>query len=821
MVSLPIDDILENLLRTCRVNANIVLVAPPGAGKTTRVPLALLKETWLSEKKIIMLEPRRLAARAAAGYMAKLLGEQVGQTVGYRVRLDSCVSSKTRIEVVTEGVLIRLLQADQSLDGVGAVIFDEFHERNLHADLGLALCLEMQKILRPDLRLLVMSATMDARPVASLLGDAPVIVSKGRQFPVATTYLKSPIQGRVEEAVSRAVIQALQTENGDILVFLPGAGEIRRVAGMLQKQELNDIMIAPLYSSLPLTEQDRAIAPSRPGERKVVLATSIAETSLTVEGIKVIIDSGLMRIPRFSPRTGMTRLETVRVARASADQRRGRAGRVGPGVCYRLWTNDDDLHLSECRPPEILEADLAPLALELAAWGIKNPEELSWFDSPPLSAFSQARQVLTELGALDANGNITVNGRKMAASGIHPRLACMIIKAIPVNLGGLACELAALLQERDLLEGEAKDIDIRLRIEALRHPDGRNPALRRKIRAEIDYLIRTFNVKSQSSDIEKCGILLSFAYPDRIAQQRSNGKFLLQNGRGAFLPGIQALSSSDWLVAAQIDDQGTDSRILLAAPLQLADLTASFNDQIISHEIIYWDKDVQAVRSRRQLKLGALIIKDELLSAPDPEEVLIAFLGGIRQEGLSILPWSRTARRLQERLIFMRHQQAKWPDMSDEALLENLEDWLAPYLYGLNSRAQLVKLNLDQILSDSLDRKQYQLLEELAPTHITVPSGQKIPIDYSNPDAPVLAVRLQELFGQKETPRIARGKVALTIHLLSPALRPVQVTKDLASFWQDAYFDVKKDLAGRYPKHFWPDDPLTAAPTNRVKAKRQ
>ncbi|MGI6092906.1 MAG: ATP-dependent helicase HrpB [Veillonellaceae bacterium] len=819
MQKLPIDDVLDKLKDGLSVQSNAVLIAAPGAGKTTRVPLALLAEAWLKGQKIIMLEPRRLAARSAAGYMAKLLGEKVGETVGYRVRLDSRVGPATRIEVVTEGILTRMMQTDPSLDNVGAVIFDEFHERNLHADVGLALCLEAQSVLRPDLRIIIMSATLNAQPVAELLGNAPVIVSSGREFAVETIYLDRPVLGRIEPVIIKTILEALRNDSGDILVFLPGAGEIRRVERQLREMNLAGVSIAPLYGNLPQDMQDNAIAPSDGGWRKVVLATSIAETSLTVQGIGVVIDSGLMRIPRFSSRTGMTRLETIQVSRASADQRRGRAGRLGPGICYRLLTKEADLRLIECQQPEILESDLAPLALDLAAWGVNQPNELAWLNPPPLAAFEQARTLLFELGAIDTAGKITAHGRKMAACGVHPRLAHMIIKAESLNLGGLACEIAALLGERDLLAGSQQDVDIRLRLEMLHRQD---TAIRPIIKAEIAHLKQVFSITScQTQDIDACGLLLALAYPDRIAQRRSNGKYLLRNGRGAALLSEQALSEAAWLAIAQLDDQGSDSRIFLAAPLDAADLVTHFREQIEVCDVIAWDSSSKAVRARRFHKLGALTIKEEALLNPDPEMVAAALISGIKTEGLDILPWTRAARSLQQRLIFMHCHEQGYPDMTDNALLDASEEWLAPYLYGLSSKADLDKLNLFQILESRLNWEQRNLLDEYAPTHITVPSGQRIQVDYSNSDSPVLAVRLQEMFGQKETPRIARGRVALTVHLLSPAHRPVQVTQDLANFWETTYFEVKKDLAGRYPKHYWPDDPLAAQATHRAKPKLQ
>ncbi|NGQ96171.1 ATP-dependent helicase HrpB [Brevibacillus sp. SYP-B805] len=838
MTRLPIEPVLPQLREALRTRTSAVLVAPPGAGKTTRVPLALLDEPWLEGRRILILEPRRLAARSAARYMASSLGEPVGETVGYRVRLDAKVGPKTRIEVITEGVLTRLLQADPALEGVGLVIFDEFHERSLQADLGLALSLQAQALLREDLRILVMSATLDVEPIAALLGNAPVIRSEGRSYPVETRYAGRRVEGAIESAVVRTIQEALQRDQGDILVFLPGAGEIRRVEARLKELALGDqVRIAPLYGNLPQDAQDQAIAPCRPGERKIVLATSIAETSLTVAGIQVVIDSGLMRVPRFSPRTGMTRLETVKVSRASADQRRGRAGRLGPGVCYRLWTEQEDRHLPSHTTPEILEADLASLALELAVWGVTDPSELCWLDPPPKAAYAQARELLRQLGALDEAGGVTPYGRQMAALGLHPRLAHMIGKAQPLGYGGLACELAALLGEREVLRGRegASIADIRLRLEALRsfkrgeEPQGAAPlgytldaAACRRVLAEADRFKKALGGSATREDdsLEAIGILLAFAYPDRIAQRREGGRYLLSSGRGAFLPAEQPLSKEAYLVAVEVDDQGADGRIHLAAAVELAELRQHLGQTIVNEAVIAWDRPAQAVRARQRERLGALILSEGPLPNPDPEEMLAALLRGIAEEGLAILPWTRHARQLQERLQFMHHLEPGWPDVSDEGLTAALADWLAPHLYGMKSRDELQRLNLAGVLESMLSWEQRRMLDEYAPSHITVPSGSRIPVDYSDPAAPVLAVRLQEMFGLKETPRVGGGKVPLTLHLLSPAQRPVQVTRDLASFWQTAYFEVKKDLKGRYPKHYWPDDPLEAIPTNRTRPRQ-
>jgi ATP-dependent helicase HrpB len=831
MTYLPIDLVLPELKEKLRSMKHVVLAAPPGAGKTTRIPLALLDEPWLAGRRILILEPRRMAARAAAHFMASSIGEQAGETVGYRVRLDTRVGPRTRIEVITEGVLTRLLQADPALEDVGLVIFDEFHERSLHADLGLALCLQSQSILREDLRIVVMSATLDVKSVASLLFDAPIVSSEGRAFPIATRYLARSVEGRIEPAVVRTILAALEGEVGDILVFLPGAGEIRRVETMLSENSMApNVRIAPLYGSLPPDVQDRAIAAGSPGERKIVLATSIAETSLTVHGIRIVIDSGLARVPRFSPRTGMTRLETVRVSLASADQRRGRAGRLGPGVCYRLWPEHDNRQLAPHSTPEILEADLMPLALELAAWGVSEPAELRWIDPPPQAAFAQARGLLSELHALDDSGTISEHGRAMAELGLHPRLAHMVLKAIPLGFGGLACELAAILSERDFIAGERHlhpDADIRLRVEAIREvaeaeKRSADMGARRRILVEAIHWKKALGIAdSNASDIDACGLLLSYAYPERIAQQRSAGRFLLRNGRGAVFPGLQPLSTEPYLVAADLDDKDAESRIWLAAPLDMKLLRLYLAEQIEKETVIEWDRTAQAVRARQRERLGAIILDEFPLSDPDPGAMVNALLQGLTEEGMgSMLPWTRTARQLRQRIHFMHLSDPEsWPDMSDETLSATLEDWLAPHLYSLKSRNELQRLNLTSILESSLSWEQRRKLNEYAPTHIAVPSGSRIPVDYNDPTSPALFVRLQELFGLKETPRIANGKVPLTLHLLSPAQRPVQVTRDLSSFWRDAYFEVKKDLKGRYPKHYWPDDPLSAMPTNRTKPK--
>ena len=836
MPALPIDPILPDLRATLRDHPSAVLQAPPGAGKTTRVPLALLDEDWLGGQRIVMLEPRRLAARAAAQRMASSLGERVGQTVGYRVKMDTRIGKETRIEVVTEGVLTRMLQSDPTLDGTGLVIFDEFHERNLPSDLGLAFALETQ-VLREDLRLLVMSATLDGARVAALLDDAPLLTSEGRAFPVETHYLDRMPEPhwRIEGHAVAAVHRALEEHEGDVLVFLPGAGEIRRTEQALNESELPPrVAVAPLYGNLPRQAQDRAIEPSPAGQRKIVLATPIAETSLTIEGVRVVVDGGLARAPRFDPNSGMTRLETVRISKASADQRRGRAGRLGPGVCYRLWTPSVQAHLSPHTPPEILTTDLTPLALELAAWGVHDPSDLRWMDPPPRASFESARELLRELGALDG-GTITAHGREMATLGMHPRLAHLTLRGKAMGVGATACDLAALLSERDLFRRQGDThppADLRLRLDLLARGDraefSRGYAVARgavhRVRDEAKHWRVRLGLGNADRDIDAAGVLLALAYPDRIAQRRpgqedrADVRFQLRGGRAAVLRNAGVLGDAETLVAAHLDGRRGEATIFLAAPITQAEIETHFGDQITAEDVIAWDDDAGIVRARRQERLGAVVLKDGPLPGPPPMEVARALLDGIRERGLDALPWTKTALRLRERIGFL-HRQAPdtWPDVSDDALLASLDDWLLPHLVGMKRIDDLRRLDLVQLLYGLVGWDRRAELDRLAPTHLTVPSGSNIPIDYSD-GAPVLAVRLQEVFGLQETPRV--GGVPLTLHLLSPAQRPVQVTQDLASFWRDAYFDVRKDMRGRYPKHPWPEDPLSATPTNRTKRRR-
>lgn len=827
---LPVDDVILELADVLRRGHNAVLQAPPGAGKTTRVPLALLNEHWLSGKRILMLEPRRLAARAAAYYMALQLGEAVGETVGYRVRMDNRVSARTRIEVITEGVLTRLLQDDPTLTNVGLVIFDEFHERNLQADVGLALCLEIQGALRDDLRLLAMSATLAGEPVAALLGQAPVITSTGRSFPVATRYLPPDARRATGPAfldhVAAAIKRALAEESGSVLVFLPGVTEIKRVERLLREMSLGaHILIAPLYGELNQDVQEQAILPAPAGQRKVVLATSIAETSLTIEGIRVVIDSGWARAPRFDPVSGLTRLTTLPASQASAAQRRGRAGRLEPGVCYRLWSEGAHHKLPKYDRPEILDADLASLALDIAQWGIADPNALAWLDAPPAAHYAQARELLQELGALDHNGAITAHGQRVAALAMHPRLAHMVLMGIELKLGALACDLAALLGERDVIKGE-RDADLHLRLQAL----GNNNAIAgidrsacTRVRKQAEQWRRQLRLSDRdtATHTDRGGVLLAYAYPDRIAQRRPGDepRYLLANGRGAFFAQHESLSAAEYIVAAHLDGAQKEARIFLAVAITRAELEAHFADLIATRDIIEWDSRNECVQSRRQRHLGALILDDAPLSAADTQAIIRAMLHGIREMGINCLPWNKGLRAWQQRVQFLHRLEPQHrPDIADENLLATLEDWLAPYLHGVTRRAHLANVDLHAALTGLLNWEQQHALDELAPTHLSVPSGSRIPINYDN-DPPVLAVRLQELFGLTETPRIAGGRVALLLHLLSPAYRPVQVTQDLAGFWARSYHEVKKDLKGRYPKHYWPDDPLHAQATARAKPR--
>lgn len=820
MSDLPITAILPSLAKALASRANVILAAEPGAGKTTRVPLALMAETWLQGRKIVMLEPRRLAARAAASRMAQSLNEAVGATVGYAVRLDRKVSAQTRIEVVTEGILTRRLQTDPALADVGLLIFDEFHERSLDGDLGLALALDAQAALREDLKILVMSATLDEARLSKHLGDAPVISAPGRTFPVETRYGDRPERTTLARDMARAIRGNLTEAKGGILAFLPGEAEIRRTEDALKEAALPaNTKVMPLYGAMALADQDQVLKPATDGTRKIVLATTIAETSLTIDGIDMVIDSGLKRAPRFDPATGMTSLETVRVSQASADQRRGRAGRQGPGICIRLWPEQEMRALKAHDEPEILIADLAPLALELANWGVKDASALRFLDPPPPAAFAQARDLLSELDALDGAGAVTAMGKMMARLPLHPRLAHMIARARELKAGGMAADLAALLSERDLLGREA-GADLGERLAALRR-GGVNKALRERIRSAARQIRGIANIGDEESDISP-GVLVALAWPDRIAQARgARGRFRLSGGGGAVLPEHDPLAREPFLAVATTDGTSGDQKIFLAAALTREDLETCFASHVSETDIVRWDSRAQIVVANRQRKLGALVLDDRPLATPDPEKIVEAMTKGVAERGLTALPWSDGAQLLRARLRFLRRvlPEDGWPDLSDATLLANLNDWLTPYLAGMTRRSHLDRLDMFAIIQDLIPHDLKRRLDKLAPRHVTIPSGADIAIDYDGDGDPVLRARLQEMFGLADTPRIADGRALLRIELLSPARRPLAVTQDLRSFWANAYPQVRSEMRGRYPKHPWPEDPMNtpAVKPNRVR----
>jgi len=805
--------LLPEIRRQLEQHTALVIQAAPGAGKTTRVPLALLDAPWARGQKLIMLEPRRLAARTAARYMATERGEQVGEAVGYRVRMDTRVGPRTRIEIVTEGVLTRLLQDDPALTGYAAVIFDEFHERSLQADLALALCLETRSALRPDLKLIVMSATLEAAPVAILLGDAPVLSSEGRAYPVETRYL--PLRDREPDMpqVQLAVERALQDEPGNILVFLPGVGEIRRLQQRLEGRVPESVIVAPLYGDLDNAAQDRAIEAPPAGKRKIVLATSIAESSLTIEGIRVVVDMGDMRVPRFDPVSGMSRLETVRVSRASADQRRGRAGRLGPGVCYRLWRESENL--AAAGTPEIMAADLADMVLELARWGATAPDALQWLDTPPAAAFDQARTLLQDLGALAEDGRITAHGTEMLRLPLHPRLAHMVLRGKALGWGSMACDLAALLSERDpLRSGSAPaPADLHLRLQMLQSNHGEDQRRTRLMRTVATDLRRSAGVAARDQETGEEGVLLGFAYPDRLAQRRSGDtpRYLLANGRGAVLPDGDGLSAMPWLAVAQLDGMAREARIFMAGRISKADIERHFAARIQEQDSVSWDEASGAVLARRQKRLGSLVLEDKAATSVTPDILAKGLLEAVRQKGLDVLPWTPALRNLQARVGFLKRVLGpEWPDLSDAALLKDIDGWLPPWLQGMSRLSHLERLPLHDALTALMDHKLRRQMEEQAPSHVTVPSGSSVRVDYTEGETPVLRVKLQEMFGQADTPRLAGGKVPVMLHLLSPAQRPVQVTQDLKGFWQRTWPEVKKELKGRYPKYQWPEDPTVA-----------
>lgn len=813
---LPIDDVLAELKAGLAAHASAVLVAPPGAGKTTRVPLALLDAPWLAGRKILLLEPRRLAARGAAAHMARLLGERVGETVGVRARLVTEVGPATRIEVITEGVFTRMILDDPGLDGIGAVLFDEFHERSLDADLGLALALDAQRGLREDLRLLVLSATLDGARVARLLGEAPVIESAGRAWPVETRYLGRDPRGRLDDQMADAILRALRAEPGSVLAFLPGQGEIRRTAERLaQRLDDSSVDLAPLYGALDMAAQTKAVAPAAPGRRKVVLATAIAESSLTIDGVRVVVDCGLARVPRYEPGLGLTRLETVRASRASVDQRRGRAGRTGPGVCYRLWDEPQTASLPAFAEPEIRSADLSGLVLDCAEWGAADPATLSWLDAPPAAALDAARSELTALGALDTGGRITESGRALRALPLPPRLAHMVLSAAAHGAARAAADIAAVLVERGL---GGTDTDLAHRLDAFRHDRSRRAEDMRRLAAGW---ARAAGKSNALADSPGMAALLALAYPDRIAKARgAPGQFLLANGRGATLDATDALARTPYLVVAELQGAAASARILLAAAATEADILAIAGARITTADEVSFDSGAAALRARRLRRLDAITLASEPLPVTPDESTAIRLTEGIAAQGLDRLPWTKAQAQLRHRVGFLRAAQGDpWPDLSDPALSSTAATWLAPHLTAHTRLSDITPDDLDAALATLLPWDMKRRLDADAPTHFTAPTGNHFAVDYDGPGAPAVHIRVQELFGLATHPAIAGGRLPLTLHLLSPAHRPIQITRDLPGFWAGSWQAVKSEMKGRYPRHAWPDDPARAAPTARAKPR--
>lgn len=816
---LPIDAVLGELKSVLEAGTTAVLVAQPGAGKSTRVPLALADAGWLGGRKILVLEPRRLAARAAAERMARTLGEAVGGTVGLRARLSSKVGPRTRIEVITEGVFTRMILDDPGLEEVGAVLFDEFHERSLDADLGLALALDSKHALREDLRLLVMSATLDGARVAELIGGGPVISSEGRAFPVETRYVGRDPARHIEDQMTAAILDALRCEAGSVLAFLPGQREIRRVADRLGER-LSDrgVRIVPLHGGLDMRAQDEAVAPAEPGCRKVVLATAIAETSLTIEGVRIVIDSGLARVPRYEPDVGITRLVTVRASRASIDQRRGRAGRTEPGVCYRLWEEPATASLPAHAEPEIRNADLSGLLLDCAAWGVTDSRRLVWLDPPPEAPLAAARGELQALGALDPDGRIMALGQRLRTLPLPPRLARMVLTAAEMGVPDEAADIAAVLVERGL---GGDDTDLEHRLAAFRWDRSRRSEDMRKLaRGWAHSAARNTPAKRHSGDTPSTAALLALAYPDRIAKARgAPGHFLLANGRGAALDPADPLSRSPYLVVAELQGAAASSRILLATPTDEAEVLAIAGDRITEADEITFDRDAAALRARRIRRLGAITLTSEPRPVP-PAEAADKLAEGIANLGIERLPWSKAQKQLRARVQFLRQVESQaWPDLSDAALAASAGDWLAPFITGKTRLDDITPDDLAAALDALLPWAVRQRLDTAAPTHFAAPTGNSHPIHYDGPDAPALHIRVQELFSLDRHPSIGGGRLPLTLHLLSPAHRPIQITRDLPGFWRGSWAAVKSEMKGRYPKHPWPDDPASAAPTTRAKPR--
>ncbi len=821
-IDLPITALIPLVREELAKQNTLIVNASPGAGKSTLLPLALLEENWLKGKKILMLEPRRLAARTIAARMASLLGEQVGETVGYRIRFENKVSAKTKIEVVTEGILTRMLHHDNALEEVAIVIFDEFHERSLHADVAMALCREAQQVLRPDLRIMIMSATLDMPQLTSLL-NAPVAQSKGRQYPVEIFYQGESDETLLPELTARIVMKAMKENMGDVLVFLPGEGEIRKCEELLKDQQDN-FSIHPLYGQLPQQEQQLAILPNRSGKRKIVLATSIAETSLTIEGICVVVDTGFARTSRFDPKSGLSRLETIRISKDSADQRAGRAGRLSNGVCYRMWTMATHERLVSHRVPEILEADLASLALDMVQWGVDDIQKLTWLTPPPKIALAQAYDTLYQLNALE-NGKITTHGKQIHALACHPRIAHMLLMAKDENAKQLATDIAAVLEERDPLPRES-GIDINLRIEALRRTrnNGGNVGRFARIEKIAASYRKMLNVKEDNSavDVFETGLLLAYAYPERIASARpgNNAQFQLANGKYVMASYKDDLSHEPWLAVAHMDLRDGLGKIFLAAPLNPKDLLPMVKEQ----EIITWDTRKGGIVATKELKIGSIVLQSKPLPTPGEEQLVEAISNAIKTEGENILDFNEEMVQLQNRILSLNkwNPEDEWPDVNTPILLDTNKSWLGPYLKTVKKTEELKKINLAESFFHSLDWEKQQALNKLAPQKMEVPSGSHISIKYfANGATPVLSVRLQEVFGLSDTPAVNNGKIKVVMHLLSPGYKPVQVTGDLKSFWDNMYFEVKKELQRRYPKHSWPDDPWNAPAVAKGKSHKK
>jgi ATP-dependent helicase HrpB len=820
---LPIDAVLDQLARALAGNNTAVLVAPPGAGKTTRVPLALLEAPWIGNGKIIMLEPRRIAARASAERMAKTLGERVGETVGYRVRFGSKVSRATRIEVVTEGIFARQILDDPELTGVAAVVFDEFHERSLDADMGLALARDAQTGLREDLRILVMSATIDGARVAKLLADAPVVASEGRAFAVETHYLGRKADAPLERQMADAIAMALRADAGSVLAFLPGAAEIRRTQNFLTER-VHDaaIEIVPLFGALDAAVQDRAIAPAPKGQRKVVLATSIAETSLTIEGVRIVVDSGVARVPRYEPDIGLTRLETVRASRAAVDQRRGRAGRTEPGVCYRLWDEPQTASLAPYTQPEILSADLSSLVLDLAQWGVHDPSTLAFLDAPPAPALNEARSLLRELGALDGDGRITAEGIALRALALPPRLARMIVDSHRAGAGEDAACIAAILTERGL-GGDSVDLDARL--DQFRRDRSQRAGSARTLAQRWAAQVAAGGgggggERTSTAEAPSTGVMLAFAFPDRVARNRGNGSFVLANGRGAAIEQTSALARAPYISVAELTGTAANGRVLLAAPITQGEIELRFADGIENADEVTFDRAAMALRARRRRTLHAITLSEAPLALSPSAETARVFADGLVAAGLDKLPWSKPLKQWRDRVMFLRAAEGEpWPDLSDQALVAQRESWLVPALFDKTSLKEFSGGDLSEALMVLLPWDLRSRLDREAPTHFEAPTGTQLAIDYEAEQGPTIAVRLQELFGLNVHPSLAKGAVPLVLELLSPAHRPVQVTRDLPGFWRGSYAAVRSDLRGRYPRHPWPEDPASAMPTRRVKPR--